>query len=496
MDIIPEQQQARGESVEDLKRKSLSGIGALVKRQAVVRLLSFFANLALARLLVPQVFGVYAIVAFIVHFFSLFGDVGIGAALIQKKGEPSRDEVSSTFWLQQALVWAVVCLALAAAPLALKLYPSLPPYSVWLVRALALSFALSSLKTIPAILMERRLDFRSIALVDIAETLFFYGTALAFALAGFEVWSFIIAAIARSASGAAAIWLLSGWRPALVFKTEFFKGLLRFGLPYQGNTLLGFTREALTPLFVGVFCGPLGVGYVAWAKSLALAPLMLSEAFGRVAFPAFSRIQEDREMLGRAVERSIRCITMVMFPVTAVMLALGPEIISVLFTAKWLPALPAYYFYCTSPAAIGVVLPMTSAILSLGKSGLLLRLMVLLTLMEWGFGVPFILYFGFNGVAFSQPIIVSIFYFIYKRVLKSERVAVSLVKNTSWQFLAAAAAGLACRAAAGYVPESPVTLLLLSLFGLGIYAGLIFAGPAKLKTEFWEQARALAGRGN
>ena len=54
------------------------------------------------------VFGIYAIVQFVVQFFSTFGDVGIGAALIQKKGELSREELSTTFWLQQMLVWLVV----------------------------------------------------------------------------------------------------------------------------------------------------------------------------------------------------------------------------------------------------------------------------------------------------------------------------------------------------------------------------------------------------
>lgn len=72
------------------------------------------------------------------------------------------------------------------------------------------------------------------------------------------------------------------------------------------------------------------MGYVNWAKILALAPLMLSKTFGRVAFPAFSRIQEDHELLARAVKRSICCMTLSMFPITALTLAHGPGL-SMLF---------------------------------------------------------------------------------------------------------------------------------------------------------------------
>ena len=109
--------------------------------------------------------------------------------------------------------------------------------------------------------------------------------------------------------------------------------------PISGQYLLGFIKDAVTPLFVVTYAGAAAVGYVNWAKNFALAPLMLSESFGRVAFPAFSRIQEDREFLAKAVESSIRCMTLVMFPFTALMVALGPEIVHVVFTNKWLPGL-------------------------------------------------------------------------------------------------------------------------------------------------------------
>lgn len=493
MDNFYEDPGGREAALAELKRRSFSGIGVLIKRQVAVRLLSFLANIALARLLAPQVFGIYAIVTFIVQFFSTFGDVGIGAALIQKKGELGREELSSTFWLQQLLVWLVVCVALAAAPLVLRFYPSLPSYGVWLIRAMAASFALASLKTVPAILMERKLDFVRIALVDITETAVFYGSAILLAMSGAGVWSFIIAALLRALSGTSLMYLLSAWRPSREFSFASVKELLRFGLPYQGNSVLGFIKDSVTPVFVGAYSGAAAVGYVNWAKSLALAPLMLSETFGRVAFPAFSRIQGDRELLGRAVERSMRCITLVMFPVTALMLALGPEIIRVVFTVKWLPGLWAYYFYCTSPLVIGIVLPMYSAILSSGRSAVVLKMMLALLAIEWGLGIPFVMLFGFNGIAFTQPITAGLFYFVYRRVLGSGNVRVGLVRNVKWQFLSAAAAGLICKWAAAHIYSTPVTLPAMFCSGLLVYAGLMRLLDKTVIAEFLEQLRKVAG---
>jgi O-antigen/teichoic acid export membrane protein len=412
--------------------------------------------------------------------------VGIGAALIQKKGELTREELSSTFWLQQLLVWLVVCVVVVVAPLALRFYPSLPEYGVWLIRAMAASFALASLKTIPAILMERKLDFRRIALVDIAETVVFYVAAILLAVAGWGVWSFIIAALLRSLAGVVLIYALSDWFPSFNFTSAAVRELVRFGLPYQGNSILVFLKDAVTPLFIGMYCGAAGVGFINWAKTFAFTPLILSEAFGRVAFPAFSRIQGDRELLGRAIERSIRSTTLIMFPVTSLMLALGPEIIRVLFTDKWLPGLWAYYFYCTLPLAVGVVLPMYSAILALGKSGIILKMTGALLLLEWGLGVPLVLAFGFNGIAFSQPVIAIIFYFVYRRVLV-------VFRNIRVPVVSALAAGLAGKTAMSFMTVSPWAVAGSAAGGFLVYVCAVYLLEKTALQEFKENLLKISG---
>jgi O-antigen/teichoic acid export membrane protein len=425
------------DAFQKLKKKSLSGMGALFVRQILVKVIFFIGNIVLARLLAPQVFGLYAIASFVVQFFSTFGDVGIGAALIQKRGELSREELSTTFWLQQILVWLVVVVIFAVAPLALKVYATLPLVGVWLIRAMAVSFLFSSLKTIPAILMERNIDFKRIAWVDITENLAFQVVAISGALMGLEAWSFILAAITRALLGALMIFAVSPWRPAFIFRFSSVKGLVQFGLPYQGNQILSFIKDAVTPLFVGVYAGAAAVGYVNWARNFAFAPLLISESFGRVAFPAFSRLQGDRELLARTVERSIRMMTLVLFPITAIMFALGPELTHVVFTDKWMPGIHVFYLYCMSPGGIGIFLPLYSAILSLGNTRILLFISLWLIAMEWGMGVYFVIHYGFTGVAFTQLILVPLCTCVYVLVLRRNKIHVTILSNIGWQLAAA-----------------------------------------------------------
>lgn len=484
------------DNIQELKRKSLTGIGALVRRQVILKILFFIGNVILARLLAPQIFGVYAIVSFVVQFFSTFSDVGLGAALIQKKGELTREELSTTFWLQQALVWLVAGVAVALAPLALRIYPTLPPSGVWLIRAMAFSFLFSSLKSIPAILLERNLDFNRIAWVDIAENVAYQAAAIIFAVLGFGVWSFVFAAIIRGAFGAVVIYAVSTWRPSFNYSLDSVKALIKFGLPYQGNAILSFIKDAVTPLFVGAYAGAAAVGYVNWARSFAFAPLILSESFGRVAFPAFARIQHDKELLVKAIERSMRMITFVMFPTVAMMIALGPQIIHLIFTDKWLPGIYAFYLYCTSPGGTGIFLPLYSAILSLGKSRILLIMTLGLIAFEWGLGVPLVVYFGFTGVAMTQPATVIIFTYIYYLVLKKEEIKVQVIKNVTWQLISTLLTGLLVKLIVNYIRVNIYNFFVISFFGLILYVSFIYVLRRSLLKEFLEYSKSIVRRQN
>jgi PST family polysaccharide transporter len=482
------------DTFQNIKKKSLTGMRALFVRQILVKAIFFIGNIVLARLLAPQIFGFYAIAAFVVQFFSTFGDVGIGAALIQKKGELGREELSTTFWIQQMLVWLVVGGIFAAAPLALKVYPTLPPVGVWLIRALAVSFLFSSLKTIPAILMERNIDFKRIAWVDIAENLAFQATAISGAVLGLEAWSFILAAVARSLLGTVIIYSVSTWRPAFVFRFESARGLVRFGLPYQGNQLLSFIKDAVTPLFVGAYAGAAAVGYVNWARNFAFAPLLISESFGRVAFPVFSRLQGDRELLARTVERSMRMMTLVLFPITAILLALGPELTHVLFTDRWMPGIHVFYLYCMSPGGIGVFLPLYSAILSLGNTRILLFISLFLVAAEWGMGVYFVIHYGFTGVAFSQLILVPLCTFVYYLVLQRNRVHVRIFSNIGLQLTAAVLViAVICLTKTYYRPTCINTGILAGLSGF-MYLLFIRVSRRALLDEFREYLSKMVKR--
>src|SRR3990167_8391539 len=99
-----------------ISQRAVSGVFILTLRKFALRAISYLGGIFLARLLAPEIFGVFAIISFVINFFAFFSDVGLGAALIQKKEQLTKKDLAVTFTLQQILVVTVVLVIYLSAP--------------------------------------------------------------------------------------------------------------------------------------------------------------------------------------------------------------------------------------------------------------------------------------------------------------------------------------------------------------------------------------------
>ena len=223
--------------IDEIKRRSISGVVALTSRTFMLQIIALIATFILTVLLDPATFGIFYVVTAIINFLNYFSDIGLAAALIQKKDEPSNEDLATTFTIQQLLVTSAVLVVLFLSAMIARFY-KLDINGLFLLRALALAFFLSSLKTIPSVLLERKLDFQKLVVPQIVETSVFYVTAIVLAYKHFGVASFAWAAILRGISGTAMLYLIAPWQPILHVSIKSAKRLLAFGIPYQANSFL------------------------------------------------------------------------------------------------------------------------------------------------------------------------------------------------------------------------------------------------------------------
>jgi teichuronic acid exporter len=368
--------------------RSLGGVvsralAALVSRTVAMQLVVLGGTVALTRLLGPREFGIFAIVRAALAVLVFFGDTGVGGALVRQKEEPSERQLSSLFHFQLAVAVAIMALIVALAGLLPAIWPDLPASAPLLLRVLAIDVVLVCLRITPLLLLERRLEFGKLAAIEVAGSMTFYGAAVALAASGFGVWALAAGVLAQGLLVTLVVFALSPWRPRLVFGWSTLRPMMRFGIAQQSRNLIGLINGSLTPFYGGRALGTTAVGYVNWAQETAYFPLRLVEILARVGFPLFARLQHDRALLSESLGRTVQLSAFFTFAWVGLCLGLGEQLTLVVFTAKWLPAVPILIVFAAA-IAIGFLSPLVAVALdAIGRPGIFARAALGWTILNW-----------------------------------------------------------------------------------------------------------------
>jgi len=389
-----------------VKKRSIKGVFSLVGRTIFIQIISFISNLGLTILLAPKEYGIFILVSAITGFLTYLSDIGLAAALIQKKEAVSRKDLVTTFTIQQSLVGILVISGLIFTIWADDIF-NLDQKGVWLLRILIISLFLSSLKTIPSILLERKLAFEKFIIPQIVENLIFSISVLYLAWKGYGLNSFTIAVILRSIFGVIIMYLVSPWKPGVGFDKQSAKKLINFGVLFQLNSILALIKDDFMTIILGKLLNVTQIGYLGWAQKWAYLPLrIIMDNVIKVTFPAFSRLQSDRQALSRAIEEAIFISALLTFPILTSLLMSSSSLISIIPNyEKWLPAYNLLQIYIIGSYISSVTIIITNALNAIGKIKTTLKLMLLWTSLTWILTIPLATKFESFGVAISWLIV-------------------------------------------------------------------------------------------
>lgn len=317
----------------DLAARTIRGVGWSGISQAV-RLLSHFVIIAiLCRLLSPDDFGLLAMVLVFTNFTMIFCDLGLKAALIQRK-ELTEEHLSSIFWINVLTGFLLASLLVILAPAISNFYDKSILRSI--VTALALTFFISSFGIVHSALFAKKLNFKSLAVVKISAVLISGIVAIILAFLGFGIWSLVWQQIVLSLATVILLWNLSHWKPKFLFKWQRVKKLFGFGLNLTGFNFVNYFNRNFDNLIVGKFLGSIPLGFYNLAYQTLLFPLTnISQVVGQVMFPNFSIIQSDKDKLRYSYIKTTRYIAAVTFPLMIALLVTAPQFIRVIFGSQW-----------------------------------------------------------------------------------------------------------------------------------------------------------------
>lgn len=476
-----------------ISQKAVKGAFSLTIRRIVLLAINFITlNIVLAKILPVPTLGVFAIANSILAFFSFFSDIGLAAAIIQKKDNITQDDLKTTFTIQEILTIIIATLVFIFAPFFANHY-NLDSSSVWLIRALAFGFFMTSLKVIPSVILERHLNFDKLVWVEVIETLSFNGMLIWLTFEGFGISAFTYSVIVRSIIGFAAIYILSPWRIALGISKSSAKSLLNFGLPYQLNSILALLKDRLVPLVIAGIVGSFGVGYISQGQRLAFLSLEVMNIITRVTFPVFSRLQNDGLSLKITLEKSLFAMGLFLYPLLFGTLAIAPSLVKYLGETKWAPALPLIYLFAVASFWATLSSPFTNFLNATGRISITLKLMVMWTALEWALAPLLTLKFGFLGMGYSSALIsfTSVIpIFIIKRIINVE------IFGNIWQSIVASSLmAVVIFYLSLVLPARLIFITLEVLLGGLIYFGLLYLiAGVKIKSNLKELMNAFFNR--
>lgn len=388
-------------TVDQIKKRAVSAFFSLTFRRLALQAITFASiNLILARIYPPEtgILGIFNLGTAVIAAISYFSDIGLAAALIQKKEKVTQEDLRTTFTIQEILIGFLTLMVFFAAPQVSKFY-HFDQSGVWLVRALGLAFLVSSFKVIPSVLLERNLNFNPLVAIEIFETLVFNIILLTLAFMGKGLWSFSIAAIVRSVTGSITLFIIAPWKIRFGLTTDSARQLLSFGIPFQTNSFLALIKDRLVPIFVAKIVGPVGLSLVTWSQALAFLPLEALNIVVRITFPAYSRLQEKPAELKTAIEKSLFATVSLVYPALFGLLAVAPAIVTHLVSVKWQPALSSLYLFTVATFFAAISTTFTNALAAIGKIKIVLQIMVFWTILTWILVPVAVFSLGFLGVS-------------------------------------------------------------------------------------------------
>ncbi|MFC1935229.1 MOP flippase family protein [Chloroflexota bacterium] len=328
----------------DLTRSTTHGVMWVSVSQLVMTGTQFVVTAVLARLLVPEEFGIVAAVTIFTGLIVLVNELGLGAAIIQRK-ELNESHLSTTFWASLAAGISFWLLATIASPFVAAFYHEDLVRPVLIVSSAA--FVVGTFGVVHRSLLARNLDFKKLAVSEVVGGVVYGLVSVSLAIAHFGVWSLVWGGLSASFASVVILWWIERWQPRIRFSLRSFRELFVFGGYVTAARSINYARQNVDYLIVGRLLGRSHLGVYSLAFRLIMFPMMrLSTLVTRVTFPAFSRIQDENERLRRGYLKLATYTSVLTFPMLAGLLAVAPEFVVVVFGEKWNAAITPIQILC------------------------------------------------------------------------------------------------------------------------------------------------------
>lgn len=329
---------------KDIKKKTIFGMIWTAAEKFGSMAMSFISNLILARLLLPEDYGVIGMLNIFIAISGAFMYGGFGEAIIQKKDTTHIDYSTAFMWNMVLSIFFYVVLFFASPAIA-RFYSM--PSLCEVMRVYGLVLILVALSVVQNAILRKELRFKILSIRNLIASFCGLVVGIVMAYLGFGAWSLVVSALVNQLMSAVLVWRLSSWRPSLVFDKKSFKELFGFGGMMMLTSLVDKTYANLQGLLIGKWYSADELGYYTQAAKLETVPTStLSYIVTNASFPVFAKLKDDNGKLLYGFRKNIKAITYLNFPLCMLLLVIAKPLIELLYGAKWDASIPYFQLLC------------------------------------------------------------------------------------------------------------------------------------------------------
>lgn len=358
--------------INELKNKTISGLFWRFGERITAQLISFIVSVVLARILMPEEYGIIAIVIIFINLANTFVTNGLGTALVQKKDSDELD-FSTIFHASVILSILLYGIIFFTAPLIAYIYHNKLLTAV--LRIMGLRIPIAAINSIQQAYVQRKMIFKKFFFATLIGTIVSAFVGIIAAVKGAGVWALVYQYLTNCMIDTIILGLSIAWRPKLLFSYERFKSLFRYGSRIMLTGFIGTLFDQLRGLLIGVKYTSSDLAYNNRGEQV---PLLLTNnitsTLESVLFSTISKVQEDAQKVKNAIRRLMKMSSFLLFPILFGLAGIAESFVKIIYTEKWLPAVPFLRIICIQQCFSILNTVNLQAIKAVGRSDVLLKL--------------------------------------------------------------------------------------------------------------------------
>ncbi len=336
------------------------------------QLVSFALTIILARILMPEQYGLIAIVAVFVTFADTLSRTGFASSLIQKK-ETDKLDFDSMFWLSMAVAGVVYVILYLLAPAVGTFFNQalLCP----ILRVYALVLFLNALQSILNAHISKRLDFKKQFYATSVGSIIGGAVGVIMAYNGYGVWALVAQVLITPLINVIILSIQLSWYPTLSFSWQRSKNLLAFGTAVIGSNLLRNTCNEIRQFLIAKFYLPAELAIYNRGRSFAgFFYSNLVTTLSSVLFPAIANLNGDLKAAKQLTQKSIQVNCLLISLLMGLLASIAEPLILLLLTEKWIACVPYLQVACAIETISVISTINIQTITGLGRGDWLMKL--------------------------------------------------------------------------------------------------------------------------